>query len=74
VTAINRVGANVQIDFTAGAADLPAQFALQSAPVVIGPYADTSATITSVGTGNFRATKPFDPNAPAVFYRVRRAF
>jgi len=74
ITAINRVGGNVQIDFTAGSADVPAQFALQSAAVVTGPYADTSATITSLGGGNFRATKPFDPNAPAVFYRVRRAF
>jgi hypothetical protein len=76
ITAINRVGANVQIDFTTGAAngDVPAQFALQSAAVVAGPYGDTSATITSLGGGNFRATKPFDPNAPAVFYRVRRAF
>jgi len=74
VTSINRVGANVQIDFTAGAADVPAQFALQSAAVVTGPYADTSATIGSLGAGSFRATKPFDPNAPGVFYRVRRAF
>jgi hypothetical protein len=74
VTAINRVGGNVQIDFTAGAADVPAQFALQSASLVVGPYADTSASITSLGAGNFRATKPFDPNAPAVFYRVRRSF
>jgi hypothetical protein len=74
ITAINRVGGNVQIDFTAGAADVPAQFVLQSASIVTGPYADTSATITSLGAGNFRATKPFDPNAPAVFYRVRRPF
>jgi hypothetical protein len=74
VTAINRVGGNVQIDFTAGSADVPAQFALQSSGIVTGPYADTTATITSLGGGNFRATKPFDPNAPAVFYRVRRAF
>jgi hypothetical protein len=74
VTAINRVGGNVQIDFTAGAADVPAQFALQSASLVIGPYGDTSASITSLGGGNFRATKPFDPNASAAFYRVRRAF
>jgi hypothetical protein len=74
VTAINRVGPNVQIDFTAGSGDVPAQFALQSSSLVTGPYVDSTATITSLGGTNFRATRPFDPNAPAVFYRVRRAF
>ena len=75
ITAINRVGSTVQIDFTAGPADVPPQFVLQSAAVVTGPYADTSAVIsTALGSGNFRAAKFFDPNAPAAFYRVRRAF
>jgi hypothetical protein len=74
VTSISRVGGNVQIDFTAGAADVPGQFVLQSASVVTGPYTDTTATITSLGGGSFRATKPFDPNALAVFYRIRRPY
>jgi hypothetical protein len=74
VTAISRIGGNVQIDFTAGAADVPAQFTLQSASVVTGPYTDTTATITSLGAGSFRATKPFDSNAQAAFYRIRRPF
>src|SRR5204863_3526262 len=69
VTGIAKVGANVQITFTANAGDVPAQFVLQAASSVTGPYADVSSAITLVGPGSFKATKAFDPLSNAVFYR-----
>jgi hypothetical protein len=73
VVAINKVGANVNIDFTAGNGDVPAQFVLQSASAVTGPYSDISSTITSLGGTSFRASTPL-PVSPPAFYRVRRAY
>lgn len=71
ITSIKTVGANVQIDFTGSTSDAPASFALQSVGTVTGAFSDTpSATITSLGSGAFRATAPL--NGPVQFYRVRR--
>ncbi len=74
ITAINIVGPNVQVDFTANAGDVVSQFVLQSASSVSGPYTDTSSTITSPSAGNFRATKAYNPLSTETYYRVRRAY
>jgi hypothetical protein len=70
ITAIRVVGGNVQIDFTAAAVDTPGSFTLQSAGSVNGTYSDVSSTITSLGSGTFRATAPL--SGPVQFYRIRR--
>jgi hypothetical protein len=74
ITVIQRVGGNVQIDFTAGSGDVPGQFVLQSASGVTGPYSDVSSTITALGGGTFRSVKAVNPLDAAAFYRVRRAY
>jgi hypothetical protein len=73
VVAITKAGGNVNIDFTAGSGDVPAQFVLQSASSVTGPYSDIASTITSLGGSSFRASTPL-PASPPAFYRVRRAY
>ncbi len=70
ITSIRIVGSNVEINFTGAAADAPSSFAVQSAAVVTGTYADTAATITSPGAGVFQATFPI--NGATRFYRIRR--
>jgi hypothetical protein len=72
VTRIETDAGNARIDFSANAADVVGQFVLQAAPAVTGPYNDVSATITSLGGGNFRATTAL--GGTAQFYRVRRVF
>ena len=72
ITNIARSGANAEITFTANAGDVPAQFVLQSASVVSGPYADTSSTITSLGGGSFKAVKA--TSGSPTFYRIRRVY
>jgi len=63
-------GANIQIDFTGGVDDPTAAFVLQSATDVQDPYANVSATITSTGSGMFRAVRPVDGSQQ--FYRIKR--
>jgi hypothetical protein len=65
---------NVTVLFTSSDADdTPASFALQSASVVTGPYADVTATITQIpqsnGTAVFQATAT--STSPSQFYRIR---
>jgi hypothetical protein len=74
ITSIQTVGGNVQIDFTANAADVISQFVLQSAANATGTYADTATAITSLGGGNFRATVAYSPLDAPKFFRVRRLF
>jgi hypothetical protein len=70
ITAIHTVGSNVQIDFTGSTSDTPASFTLQSVGQVNGAFADGPSTITSLGSGSFRATAP--TIGPVQFYRIRR--
>ena len=59
--------------FLANSGDVPAQFTLQqSSPSVIGAYADTTSTITSLGGGSFKAVKTLGANP--TFYRLRRIY
>jgi hypothetical protein len=60
----------VQIDFTGDAADTAGQFTLQSSSNANGTYADVSATITTLGTGSFRAVVA--ANGGSQFYRIKR--
>ncbi len=73
-TGINIAGANVVVNFAAGAGDSTTQFSLQSAPAVTGPYATVSSTITSPSSGQFTATTAYDAGASATFYRVVRNY
>jgi len=73
IVSIVKIGSNVQIDFTAGAGDIPGIFTLQTASVVTGPYTDTSSTITSLGGTSFRATKAVNPSDNVAFYRIKKA-
>ena len=64
---------SVVLNFTSSATgDTPANFAVQSASVVTGPYADVTATITQGGTGVFQATTA--GTCPKAFYRIRRIY
>jgi hypothetical protein len=74
ITAINIVGADVQIDFTANASDVAGQFVMQSASVITGTYTDISSTITSPGAGNFRATTAYNASNTPRYYRVVRTY
>jgi hypothetical protein len=70
ITNIRIVGGNVEVTFSGPAAAVPGDFKLQSASVVSGTYADdNSASITSLGSGLFKATTAL--NGPARFYRIR---
>jgi hypothetical protein len=69
ITAIQDLGADVQIDFTFGLYDVPASFKVQSSATVNGTYADTTATIVQLTPGTYRAT--VTKSGSAQFYRVR---
>jgi hypothetical protein len=69
VTAIQDLGANVQLDFTFALNDAPSAFRVQSAAVVSGPYADGTATIVQLSPGTYRATVP--KSGDVRFYRIR---
>jgi hypothetical protein len=70
ITNIRIVGANVEVTFSGPATAVPGDFKLQSSTIVNGTYADDNgASITSVGSGLFKATTAL--NGPARFYRIR---
>jgi len=71
ITLING-GANVQIDFNGNAADLPADYVLQSSADPQGPYTDVSSVNTSTGTGTFRALAASPVSGTQQFYRIKR--
>ena len=62
--------ADVQIDFTAGAGDAPADFTLQATANIASAPADVAANITSTGPGQFKAVRAVAGTAQ--FYRLRR--
>jgi len=64
------VGGNVQINFTAGTGDVPANFTLQSADTVNGTYGDVASTISQLSPGVFRAERALSGSQQ--FYRIRR--
>jgi len=63
-------GGSVSLDFTAGALDVIGDFQVERAPTVNGTYANVSATIVSLGNGNFRATVAA-PGAES-YFKVKR--
>lgn len=70
ITGIVVTNGNVQIDFTGTVADLPASFALQSTSILGVNFSDVSATITSQGSGTFRAIRAL--GGTQQFYQIRR--
>lgn len=63
-------GSSIDLDFTAGTTDVPADFQVERAAAVTGPYATVAASISALSGGNFRATVGA-PDA-AGFYKVKR--
>jgi len=70
ITGIALVGPNAVINFTGGIDDPAIAYKVQSATVVTGPYADSTATIASSSPGAFQAT--IATNGDARYYRLRR--
>jgi hypothetical protein len=70
--AVNKVNKTAVINFTSVDGDTTAaSFALQSASVVSGPYADVAgASITQLSAGAFQAVVPL--NGSVQFYRIRQ--
>jgi Calx-beta domain-containing protein len=69
ISKIQKVGANIQIDFTAEGA-VAGDFTLDSSADVAGTYTDAGATIISTGGNNYRATVAVNGNTR--FYRIHR--
>jgi hypothetical protein len=71
ITNLTVTGGNVAITFTGQTTDTASLFTLLNSPVAIGPYTtNTSATITPVSSGVFRASTP--ASGPIQFYRLQR--
>jgi hypothetical protein len=72
ISGINVTGTTVQVDFTGGSSDGPANFKLQNrAQVNSGSFADdNTAVITTISAGVFRATTT--TSGSAQFYRIKR--
>lgn len=64
-------GGNVDLFFSAGTTDAIGDFAVEGASTVTGSYNNVAATITSLGSGNFKATVPI-MSPDQGFYRVKR--
>ncbi len=72
ITAIRTNGANIEVDFTAGAGDLPGAFTLESSTALPGGFGpDVGSSVILLSPGLFRATSP-NSGAPQRFYRVQR--
>jgi hypothetical protein len=72
ITAVRKNGANVEVDFTAGAADLPTAFTLESTTTLPGGFTtDAGSSVLSLGPGSFRAVSPNSADAQR-FYQIRR--
>jgi len=75
ISGIQVAGANVQITFTAGDADQPADFTVVRAADVSGPYTTATATLTATGAGTFKAVVPVaDTQGFFQVLRTPRAF
>jgi hypothetical protein len=69
VSQIQKVGSNIQIDFTADGATAT-DFTLESSADVAGTYTNAGATIISTGGNNYRATVAVSGDTQ--FYRIHR--
>jgi hypothetical protein len=63
-------GGNVDIYFTGTAGDVPADFEVERATGVTGPFNNVAANITALGGDQFKATVP--ASGDQSFYRVKR--
>jgi hypothetical protein len=71
ITGIQVAGGNVQIDFSGATSDTAGAFGLQSSTDVATGYAsESSATITQLAPGSFRAVNAV--NGAVRFYRIQR--
>jgi hypothetical protein len=72
ITSISLInsGTEVQVDFTAGTSDVVGDFVLQATSDLTTAFADVTATITSLGGGQFRAVRAVA--GPEQFYRIKR--
>lgn len=69
ITQITSSGGFINIDFTAGTNDTATSFSVFGAATVTGPYAKIStATITQLGPGRFRAS--FSAGAGTQYFRI----
>lgn len=71
ITAIQDLGANVQLDFSFDLNDSASAFKVQTATVVTGPYADATATVVELSPGTYRATIAKPLNTDPQYYRIR---
>lgn len=70
ITGIQIVGGNVEVAFTGPAANVAADFKLQRAGTVNGPYNDdNTATPGNVGSGSFKFTTALSPGNN--FYKIK---
>jgi hypothetical protein len=70
LTSIRVAAGTVQIDFTAGPNDTPANLKVLGAATVDGTFTDTTALITASAPGVFRASTP--QSGDLAFYRIVR--
>lgn len=71
ITKIAVAGGTVTIDFTGGTGDAASAFQVQGKNAITDSFAaENSASVTSVGAGQFRATVP--AGGDVHFYRIRR--
>jgi hypothetical protein len=71
VTSIRIVGANVEVTFSGPTTAVPGDFKLQRSATVNGTYADdNSASITSLGSGLFKAITA--QSGSAGFFRIKQ--
>jgi hypothetical protein len=70
ITSITLSGSNVVIKFTGNPADVASAYTLVSSSTVNGTYANTAATLTSLGSGSFQAT--IAKSGASQFYRIKR--
>jgi Concanavalin A-like lectin/glucanases superfamily/Laminin G domain len=70
ITGISVSGGTVTIKFTGSSTDPASAFTLVGSPAVSGSYLGLSATITSLGSGNFQAT--IATSGATEFYRIKR--
>lgn len=69
ITAVQDLGADLQMDFTFGLEDDPAAFQVKSGSVVTGITNTAAATIIQTTSGAYRATVP--KSGSQEFYRIR---
>ena len=64
-------GGSLDVFFTAGASDTPSDFIVEGSGTVSGPYGPVSASVTSLGGADFKATVT-GVSGDENFYRLKR--